>query len=61
MGSIGREIIGMEVDELLNLLAARIQRRMACLPSQCRLGAKGVKGPMKDAVGAESLQHATEK
>lgn len=60
MGSKGREIIGMNVDELLELL-----RKAYCdewlAYHQYWLGAKLVKGPMKDAVGAELLQHATEE
>src|SRR5512137_733315 len=60
MGSKGREIIGMDVDELLGLL-----RRAYCdewlAYYQYWLGAKLVKGPMKDAVGAELLQHATQE
>jgi len=60
MGSKGREIIGMDVDELLDLL-----RRAYCdewlAYYQYWLGAKLVKGPMKDAVGAELLVHATEE
>lgn len=60
MGSKGREIIGMDVEKLLDLL-----RRAYCdewlAYHQYWLGAKLVKGPMKDAVGAELLQHATEE
>lgn len=60
MGSKGREIIGMNVDDLLGLL-----RRAYCdewlAYYQYWLGAKLVKGPMKDAVGAELLLHATEE
>jgi len=60
MGTKGREIIGMDVDQLLDLL-----RRAFCdewlAYYQYWLGAKLVKGPMKDAVGAELLQHATEE
>lgn len=60
MGTKGREIIGMDVNELLDLL-----RRAFCdewfAYHQYWLGAKLVKGPMKDAVGAELLQHATEE
>ena len=60
MGSKGREIIGMDVDELLDLL-----RRAYCdewlAYHQYWLGAKLVKGPPKGAVGAELLQHATEE
>ncbi len=60
MGSKAREIIGMDVDVLLDLL-----RRAYCdewlAYYQYWLGAKLVKGPMKDAVGAELLQHANEE
>jgi bacterioferritin len=60
MGSKGREIIGMNVDELLGLLGrAYCDEWLAYY--QYWLGAKLVKGPMKDAVGAELLQHATEE
>jgi bacterioferritin len=60
MGSKGREIIGMDVDELLGLLgSAYCDEWLAYY--QYWLGAKLVKGPMKDAVGAELLQHATEE
>ena len=60
MGSKGREIIGMDVEELVGLL-----RRAYCdewlAYYQYWLGAKLVKGPMKDAVGAELLQHAAQE
>lgn len=60
MGSRAREILGMDVDRLIDLL-----RRAYCdewlAYHQYWLGAKLVKGPMKDAVGAELLQHATEE
>lgn len=60
MGSRGREIIGMDVDTLVDLL-----RRAYCdewlAYYQYWLGAKLVKGPMKDAVGAELLLHSTEE
>lgn len=60
MGSKGREIVGMNVEELLGLL-----QRAYCdewfAYYQYWLGAKLVKGPMKDAVGAELLVHATEE
>jgi bacterioferritin len=60
MGSKGREIIGMDVDALLDLLRhAYCDEWLAYY--QYWLGAKLVKGPMKDAVGAELLQHATEE
>lgn len=60
MGSRGREIIAMDVDTLVDLL-----RRAYCdewlAYYQYWLGAKLVKGPMKDAVGAELLLHSTEE
>lgn len=60
MGSKGREIIGMNVDELLTLLnKAFCDEWLAYY--QYWLGAKIVKGPMKDAVGAELQIHATEE
>ena len=60
MGSKGREIIGMDVDELLGLLRnAYCDEWLAYY--QYWLGAKVVKGPMKDAVIAELTLHATEE
>jgi bacterioferritin len=60
MGSKGREIIDMDVDELLELLRKAFSDEWLAY-YQYWLGAKLVKGPMKDAVGAELLQHATEE
>jgi bacterioferritin len=60
VGSKGREIIGMDVDELLGLLRRAYSDEWLAY-YQYWLGAKLVKGPMKDAVGAELLQHATEE
>lgn len=60
MGSKGREIIGMDVAELLGLLQRAFADEWLAY-YQYWLGAKVVKGPMKDAVGAELLQHATEE
>ncbi len=60
MGTKGREIIGMDVDELLD----RINRAYASewlAYYQYWLGAKLIKGPMKDAVAAELTLHATEE
>jgi len=60
MGSKGREIIGMDVDTLVDLLrCAYCDEWLAYY--QYWLGAKLVKGPMKDAVGAELLLHSTEE
>jgi len=60
MGSKAREIIGMDVNELLVLLRKAYSDEWFAY-YQYWLGAKLVKGPMKDAVGAELLQHATEE
>ncbi len=60
MGTKGRQIIGMDVEELLGLLnAAYASERLAYY--QYWLGAKILKGPMKDAVAAELTLHATEE
>jgi bacterioferritin len=60
MGSRGREIIGMDVDVLIDLLRRAYSDEWLAY-YQYWLGAKLVKGPMKDAVGAELLVHATEE
>jgi len=60
MGTKGREIIGMDVDELIGLLRRAFSDEWLAY-YQYWVGAKVVKGPMKDAVGAELLQHATEE
>jgi len=60
MGTRGRQIIGMDVEELL----ARLNRAYASewlAYYQYWLGAKLVKGPMKDSVAAELNLHATEE
>ncbi len=60
MGTGGREIIGMDVNELLALLnRAHASEWLAYY--QYWLGAKIIKGPMKDAVAAELNLHATEE
>lgn len=60
MGTKGRQIVGMDVDELLGMLnQAYADEWLAYY--QYWLGAKIVKGPMKDAVAAELLLHATEE
>ncbi|MCU0918545.1 MAG: ferritin, partial [Planctomycetes bacterium] len=60
MGSKGIEIVGMDVAQLIDLL-----NRAYCdewfAYYQYWLGAKVVKGPMKDAAIAELEQHATEE
>jgi bacterioferritin len=60
MGTRGREIVGMNVDELLKLLNKAFADEWFAY-HQYWLGAKVVKGPMKDAVAAELLQHATDE
>ncbi len=60
MGTKGTEIVKMDVNELLTLLnKAYADEWLAYY--QYWLGAKVVKGPMKDAVIAELEQHATEE
>jgi bacterioferritin len=60
MGTRGREIVGMDVGELLNLLNRAFADEWLAY-YQYWLGAKVVKGPMKDAVIAELLQHAADE
>jgi bacterioferritin len=60
MGQKGRSIVKMDVDKLINLLNTALSDE--CLAYyQYWLGAKVVKGPMKDAVIAELTLHATEE
>jgi bacterioferritin len=60
MGSKGRAIVGLDVDELLIVLnKAYADEWLAYY--QYWIGAKVIKGPMKDAVVAELTQHATEE
>lgn len=60
MGTRGREIVGLDVNELLKLLNKAFADEWFAY-YQYWLGAKVVKGPMKDAVAAELLQHATDE
>ena len=60
MGKRGREIVGMNVDELLRLLNEAYASEWLAY-YQYWLGAKIIKGPMKDAVAAELNLHATEE
>jgi len=60
MGTKGTQIVGMDVKKLLDLLQrAYCDEWLAYY--QYWLGAKIVKGPMKDAVIVELEQHATEE
>jgi len=60
MGKRAREIIGMDVDQLLDLLNKAYASEWLAY-YQYWLGAKLIKGPMKDAVAAELTLHATEE
>lgn len=60
MGLRAREIIGMDVQELVKLLNQAYASEWLA-HYQYWLGAKVIKGPMKNAVGAELLVHATEE
>jgi len=60
MGSKGTQIIGMDVKKLLRMLNAAYASEWLAY-YQYWLGAKLVKGPMKDAIAAELTLHATEE
>ena len=60
MGSQGRKIVGMDVDELISLLNKALADEWLAY-YQYWVGSKVVKGPTKDAVTAELVQHATEE
>ena len=60
MGTRGREIVGMDVEQLLKLLNQAYASEWLAY-YQYWLGAKLIKGPMKDAVAAELTLHATEE
>jgi len=60
MGTRAREILELNVDELLTLLNRAYASEWLAY-YQYWLGAKVIKGPMKDAVAAELVQHATEE
>jgi bacterioferritin len=60
MGTRGREIVGMDVDELIRVLNRAYASEWLAY-YQYWLGAKLIKGPMKDAVAAELNLHATEE
>ena len=60
MGTKGTQIVGMDVNELLNLLnRAYCDEWLAYY--QYWIGSKIVRGPMKEAVIAEITLHATEE
>ncbi len=60
MGTKGREIVGLNVDELLRMLNRAFADEWLAY-YQYWLGAKLAKGPMKDAVMAELTQHAADE
>ena len=60
MGTRAREIIGMNVDELLALLNKAYASEWLAY-YQYWLGSKVIKGPMKDSVAAELLLHANQE
>jgi bacterioferritin len=60
MGQKGREIVRLDVNELINLLNKALSDEWLAY-YQYWIGAKVVKGPMKDAVIAELNLHATEE
>lgn len=60
MGTRGREIVNLDVDELLKVLRKAYSDEWLAY-YQYWTGAKVAKGPMKDAVIAELELHATEE
>lgn len=60
MGTRGRSIIGLNVDELIGLLNKAFADEWLAY-YQYWIGAKVVMGPMKDALIAELLQHAADE
>ncbi len=60
MGTKGREIVGMDVKELVKLLNRAFADEWLA-HYQYWLGAKLAKGPMKDAIIAELIQHAADE
>ncbi len=60
MGTKGRQIVGMDIEELIDILNRAFADEWLAY-YQYWLGAKIVKGPMKDAVASELLLHAAEE
>jgi bacterioferritin len=60
MGTRGREIVGKNVEKVLDLLTRAFADEWLAY-YQYWLGAKVAKGPMKEAVIAELLQHAADE
>ncbi|MDD3806960.1 MAG: ferritin-like domain-containing protein [Candidatus Marinimicrobia bacterium] len=60
MGTKGREIVGMDVDKLIELLNKAFADEWLAY-YQYWIGAQVVKGPMKEAVIGELTQHANDE
>jgi len=60
MGTRGREIVGGEVDKVIELLQKAYADEWLAY-YQYWIGAKVVKGPMKDAVMTELMEHAADE
>ncbi|HAU29749.1 MAG TPA: ferritin [Rhodospirillaceae bacterium] len=60
MGSVGRKIIGMDIEELISLLNRAFADEWLA-HYQYWMGAKLAKGPMKDAIIAELTLHAADE
>ena len=60
MGTRGREIVGMDVEQLIDLLNRAYASEWLAY-YQYWLGARVLRGPMKDAVAAELNLHAAEE
>jgi bacterioferritin len=60
MGTKGIEIVGMDVKQLIHVLNTAVADEWLA-HYQYWLGAKVVKGPMKEAVIAELQQHAADE
>ena len=60
MGTKGREIVGINVDRIVELLNKALADEWLAY-YQYWIGSKLVAGPMKDAVITELLQHATDE
>jgi bacterioferritin len=60
MGTKGREIVGMNIEKVVELLKSAFADEWLAY-YQYWLGAKVAKGPMKEAVIAELIQHAADE
>ncbi|MDK2826390.1 bacterioferritin [Methanolobus vulcani] len=60
MGTKGVEILGLDVDELIELLNKALADEWFAY-YQYWIGAKVIKGPMREAAVAELIQHATDE